>query len=130
MHEFSIAADLLETVIAVTRSHGGQAVERLHVRIGCLRQVVPEALLLAFAALAPGTLAAGATLTWEEVPSRIRCRACGTIFAPTERWFWSCPVCSTPGGEVLAGEELVLERVTLKEALHGSPGHTEAPESE
>jgi hydrogenase nickel incorporation protein HypA/HybF len=116
MHEFGIAADLLEAALVVARTHGGQAVERVHVRIGCLRQVAPEALLLAFAALAPGTLAAGATLTWEEVPARIRCRGCGTIFAPTEQWFWYCPACDTPGGEVVAGEELVLERVTLKEA--------------
>ncbi len=130
MHEFSIAADLLEAALAVIRTHGGQAIERLHVRIGCLRQVVPEALLFAFDALTPGTLAEGATLTWEEVPSCIRCRGCGTIFVPPERWFWSCPACSTPGGEVLAGEELVLERVTLKEALYGSSGRTETPKGE
>ena len=130
MHEFSIAEALLEAALAVAESHHGQAVEGLHVRIGCLRQVVPEALLLAFDALTAGTLATGATLTWEEVPAQIRCRGCGTIFAPTEKWFWSCPACSTPGGEVLAGEELVLERVILKEARHGSPCRTKSFEGE
>jgi hydrogenase nickel incorporation protein HypA/HybF len=116
MHEFSIAAALLEATLAVADTHGRQAVERVHVRIGCLRQVVPEALLLAFDALTPGTLAAGASLTWEEVPSRIRCRCCSMTFTPTEQWFWTCPACDSPGGEVLAGEDLVLESVTLKEA--------------
>jgi hydrogenase nickel incorporation protein HypA/HybF len=116
MHEFSIAAALLEATLAVADTHGGQTVERVHVRLGCLRQVVPEALLLAFEALTPGTLAAGASLTWEEVPACIRCKRCRMMFRPTEKWFWTCPACDSPGGEVLAGEELVLESVTLKEA--------------
>jgi hydrogenase nickel incorporation protein HypA/HybF len=119
MHELSLVEALLQTVFAVTEAHGGAMVERLHLRIGRLRQVVPEALSFAFQALTPGTLAEGAIFTWDEVPACIRCKRCDTVFAPPEAWFWTCPACDAPGGEVLAGEELVLESVTLREASHG-----------
>ncbi len=114
MHEFSIAEALLQATLQVAETHGGRPVERVRVNIGRLRQVVPEALTFAFNALTKETLAEGATLTWEEVPTRVRCR-CGTTFQPEEDWFWACPECGAAGGEVLEGEELILESVTLKE---------------
>ena len=79
-----------------------------------LRQVLPEALTFAFDALATGTLAQGATLIWEEIPPRVRCHACQAIFQPEEDWFWTCPRCGVAGGEVLEGDELVLQSVTVK----------------
>ncbi len=113
MHEFSIAEELLKATLEVAESHDRRAVERVRVHIGRLRQVVPDALTFAFDALTKGTLAEGAALVWEEVPTRVRCRQCETVFQPEEDWFWSCPSCGAAGGEVLEGEELILESVTL-----------------
>jgi len=113
MHEFSIAEELLKAALEVAETHDQRAVERVRVRIGRLRQIVPEALAFAFDALTKGTLAEGAALVWEEVPTRVRCRKCETVFQPEEDWFWSCPSCGAAGGEVLEGEELILESVTL-----------------
>jgi hydrogenase nickel incorporation protein HypA/HybF len=130
MHEFSIAEALLEAALGVAQAHGSHPVEDVCVRIGRLRQVLPEALHFAFDALTPGTLAEGATLTWEEVPPRIRCQHCGIIFMPAEVWFWTCPDCGTSGGEVIEGEELVLESVRLKEEPDGNPCRSQGAESE
>lgn len=115
MHEFSIAEALLQAALEVAESQGGLPIERVCVHIGHLRQVLPEALTFAFEALTTGTLAQGATLIWEDIPPRVRCRACQTIFQPEEDWFWTCPRCGGAGGEVLKGDELVLESVVLKE---------------
>jgi hydrogenase nickel incorporation protein HypA/HybF len=121
MHEYGLAEAILAVALEVADTHGGQAVEHLWVRFGRLRQVMPEALSLAFGAVAHGTLAEGATLHWEEVLPRVRCRSCDTIFAPEDQWFWTCPECGTADGEVLAGEDVVVTRVTLRAGENGHP---------
>ena len=115
MHEFSIGRS-----VAASRSGGGRDPGRTARRaLVCAHwapagQVLPEALTFAFDALATGTLAQGATLIWDEIPPRVRCHACQAIFQPEEDWFWTCPRCGVTGGEVLEGDELVLQSVTVK----------------
>lgn len=114
MHEVGIAEAILQATLEVAEAHGRRPVERIHVHIGCLRKVVPEALLFAFDALTKGTLAEGSALTWEEIAPRIRCGHCDTVFQPEDEALWACPLCHTAtGAEVLAGEELLLARVIL-----------------
>jgi hydrogenase nickel incorporation protein HypA/HybF len=115
MHEFSIAEALLQAALQVAEARGGRPIERVRVHIGRLRQVLPEALVFAFDALTVGTLAQGATLVWEEIPVRVRCQACQAVFQPQEDWFWTCSRCGAAGGEVLEGDELVLQSVTLQQ---------------
>jgi hydrogenase nickel incorporation protein HypA/HybF len=114
MHEFGIAEALLQAALEVTERHGARPIEQVRVHIGRLRQVMPEALIFAFNALTVGTLAQDAILAWKEIPPRVGCQACHAVFQPQDDWFWSCPSCDAAGGEVLAGNELVLESVVLK----------------
>jgi len=114
MHEYGLAEALLTVALDVADTHGGQPVEDLWVRLGRLRQVMPEALSFAFAALAHGTLAEGATLHYEEVAPRVRCRACDTIYASEDQWLSICPGCGAADGEVIAGEEVLVTRVSLR----------------
>jgi hydrogenase nickel incorporation protein HypA/HybF len=70
MHELSIAAALLETIEEERVRHGFERVVRVRLRIGRYSNVVPEALVFGFEALAEGTAAAGAVLDFEHVPGR------------------------------------------------------------
>jgi hydrogenase nickel incorporation protein HypA/HybF len=124
MHEYGLAEAILAVALEVADTHGRQPVEHLWVRFGRLRQVMPEALSLAFRAVAHGTLAEGATLHCEEVPPRLRCRSCDIIFAPEYPWLSICPGCGAAGGEVIAGEEMVVTRVTLREDKNEQPQDT------
>ena len=121
MHEYGLAEALLAVALEVADTHAGRPVEHLWVCLGRLRQVMPEALSFAFTALAHGTLAEGATLHWDEVSSRVRCRSCNTIFAPEDQWLSICPGCGAAGGEVIAGEEMVVTRVTLRAGEDAKP---------
>ncbi|MCS6950471.1 MAG: hydrogenase maturation nickel metallochaperone HypA [Armatimonadota bacterium] len=118
MHEFSIAEAIVHAAQEVAQAHGGGKVEAVRLRIGELRQVVPEALLFAFDVLKQETPLAEASLQWENVPARVRCRECHTEYHP-EDVFWECPACGAFGGEVLAGEELEIIGVTLWGGTHG-----------
>ena len=74
MHELSIA----EAIVAIAERHAaGRRVYRVSVKVGHLRQVVPDALQFAFQLLTDGTVLEGAELAIEEVPARVRCRGCG-----------------------------------------------------
>ena len=75
MHELSIADAILQIALA----HAGERrIETIEVKVGHLRQVVPDALAFAFTLVSEGTPAEGAELQLEVVPAAGRCRACGT----------------------------------------------------
>ena len=114
MHEFGLAEPLLHAALEVAEQQGGLAVEQVCAQIGRLREVAPEALTFAFNALTKGTLAEGATLVWREIPPRVRCAQCSVAFEPADERIWICPSCGAAGGELLAGNELVMERVVLR----------------
>jgi hydrogenase nickel incorporation protein HypA/HybF len=114
MHEFSLAEPLLKAALEVAEKQGGLAVEQVCAQIGRLREVAPEALTFAFDALAKGTLAEGATLEWKDIAPSVRCANCPAVFEPEDDRIWLCPSCGGAGGELLAGNELVVERVILR----------------
>jgi hydrogenase nickel incorporation protein HypA/HybF len=114
MHEYGLAEEILAVALEVADTHGGRPVEHLWVRLGQLRQVIPEALSFAFAAVAHGTMAEGATLHCEEVAPHACCWSCHVIFALEDQCFLNCPECGAAGGEVIAGEEMVVTRVILR----------------
>lgn len=112
MHEFSLVACLLENVCDAVAEHDTMPVTRIHVRVGELCQVVPALFHTAFDAATAGTRLEEARLTLEVVPARVRCVECHIAFHP-EDVFWVCPVCGHPGGEVVEGDDLILERIEL-----------------
>jgi hydrogenase nickel incorporation protein HypA/HybF len=111
MHEMAIAVALLQQLESAAREHGLARIESVTVRTGVFRQVVPEALETAFAALAQGTRAEGAALRIELVPARARCRQCGHAFEPETDSFL-CPQCHQADAEILEGDDIVLASLT------------------
>jgi hydrogenase nickel incorporation protein HypA/HybF len=113
MHELSIA----EAIVTIAERHAaGRQVYRVSVKVGHLRQVVPDALRFAFQLLTDGTVLEGAELAIEEVPARVRCRGCGA--QTRARGFpLSCAECRGVDVEVCAGEELLVDELDVEEAM-------------
>lgn len=112
MHEAAMAESILDAALRIAGEHGSPPVSAIHVRIGELQMVVPEALESAFEAGKRGSGAEGAELTWETVSALVRCPECGHEYAP-ESVFWICPECESVGGEIVSGNELVIMSVEL-----------------
>lgn len=111
MHEFSIAS----AVVATAAKHAeGRRVTVVALRVGALRQVVPEALEFAFAIVTRETVCEGARLDWEVVPLRVRCTPCARE-AELERPPFRCPACGSGDVTVVAGEELEVESIEVEE---------------
>jgi hydrogenase nickel incorporation protein HypA/HybF len=111
MHELSIAEAIVDVA---TRHAAGRRVTKVEVRVGHLRQVVPDALDFAFALVTRGTALDGAELAMTTVPAAGRCRDCGAESVMPD--FPLC--CARCGGldmEVRAGQELLVEALVLED---------------
>jgi hydrogenase nickel incorporation protein HypA/HybF len=113
MHETGIAAEILALAETEARKHGALAIRGVVVRIGDLAGVVSDSLMFAFDALKAGTLASEAAIHIERVPTRARCRSCGTDHLPGADLVLWCPVCRNPL-EVISGRELDLLSLDLE----------------
>lgn len=111
MHELSIASAIVATV---ERHARGRTVRSVRVRVGRLRQVVPDSLEFCFGMVARESVCEGARLELEVVPAVLRCAGCGHEWEIREPPF-RCPACA--GGDVVAvrGEELEVESIEVEE---------------
>jgi hydrogenase nickel incorporation protein HypA/HybF len=111
VHELSLA----DAVVAIARDHArGRRVAAVDVKIGRLRQVVPDALEFAFELVAAGTEVEGAELRIEHVSVRVRCARCDAESAAPE-FPLACAECGGVDVEVVAGDELLVESLELEE---------------
>ena len=111
MHELSVASAIVATA---ERHANGNRVTAVHVRIGRLRQVVPDSLRFCFGMVARESVCEGAVLELEIIPAVLRCKACEHQWEIEEPPFW-CPECA--GGDVapVRGEELEVESIEIEE---------------
>src|ERR671928_1239130 len=113
MHELALA----DAVVTIAREHArGRRVASVEVRIGRLRQVVPDALEFAFELVAAGTEVEGAALEVEHVPVRVRCARCDAESEAPE-FPLACEGCGSVDVDVAAGDELLVESLELEEEL-------------
>ncbi len=76
MHELSICGSIADIV---TRRAAGRPVQVINVRVGQLRQVVPDTLVYCWELVSAETPLEGSRISIEAVPARIRCRACDQV---------------------------------------------------
>jgi hydrogenase nickel incorporation protein HypA/HybF len=111
VHELSLSTAILDTVL---RHAEGRRVSSVQMRIGTLRQVVPDSLDFYFGIVARGTLCEGALLEQEVVAARLRCRECGEEWEP-ELPFFRCAQCGGGAVDTVAGEEFAIESIVVSE---------------
>ena len=114
MHEMSIVCELLDVVRRELAVYPDAHVRTVRVRIGSLRQVVPDMLQFAYEAASCGTDLDGSQIEIESVPAVARCDVCSLQFAVEENWF-ECPRCQSARGRLIAGSELELVDLDIEQ---------------
>jgi hydrogenase nickel incorporation protein HypA/HybF len=113
VHELSLSSAIVNTVV---KHAAGRRVSVVNLRVGALRQVVPDTLEFYFEFVARDTVCEGATLEQELTPARLRCGDCDSEWA-IEMPVFMCPRCG-PGAsiEVASGDEFEVESIEVEEA--------------
>jgi hydrogenase nickel incorporation protein HypA/HybF len=111
VHELSLSSAIVNTVV---KHAGGRRVSLVSLRVGNLRQVVPDSLEFYFEFVARGTVCEGARLEQEVMPAVLRCDACA------EEWemelpFFRCPECGAGAVTVTSGNEFEVESIEVEE---------------
>ncbi len=109
MHELSVSSAIVDTAV---RHAAGRDVTGVHVRIGALRQVVPDSLAFYFEIVARDTVCEGAALELELIAARLRCADCETEWAADTPAF-RCPDCAGAAVTVVCGNELEVESIDV-----------------
>jgi hydrogenase nickel incorporation protein HypA/HybF len=112
MHELSLSGAIVNTVV---KHAAGRPVSLVSMRIGALRQVVPDTLEFYFGFVSKGTVCEGARLEQELIPALLRCAACESEWR-IELPVFMCPSCGAGGRvEVASGEEFEVESIEVEE---------------
>ncbi len=119
MHEFSIAASIVETVLEFAGTHGVSKVVEVRLAIGELTCVEHEQLRFCFGAITNDSALADAALEIETIPAVVRCPHCAYEGAPK---YWDgalagtqcptleCPKCSL-SAEPVAGHDCAIRSI-------------------
>lgn len=113
MHELSLCSALAEIV---RRRAEQRRVQVIHLRIGQLRQVVPETLEFCWQMVSAETGLEGSVLQIEHVPAVLHCRACGAQHAMGDEVAFACRSCGGLDVEAVSGEEFVVTALDLQAA--------------
>jgi hydrogenase nickel incorporation protein HypA/HybF len=117
MHELSLSSAIVATV---EKHADGRLVTLVSLRVGTLRQVVPDSLEFYFEFVARGTVCEGAKLEQEVVEAQLRCRDCGhewSIDIPAFR----CPSCNGSNVAIASGNEFEVESIEVEETACIAP---------
>ena len=117
MHELALSGAIVNTAVKHAQ---GRRVSLVSLRVGTLRQVVPDTLDFYFGLVARGTLCEGARLEQEVVPALLRCAACAHQW-PIDLPAFRCPSCGSADVAAVAGEEFEVESIEIEEELCTAP---------
>lgn len=113
MHEFSIALGIIDAAAEELERNGGGRVRSVHVTVGAMSGVSPDALLGAYELACPGTGLEGSTLQMELEPVTIQCGVCGGEQEAAGTTDLHCRRCGGPPGTVLRGRSLLVTALEI-----------------
>jgi len=116
VHELSICGSIADIV---ARHAAGRPVKVINVRVGQLRQVVPDTLVYCWELVSAETPLAGSRIAVEEVPARIKCRACEHVTEVGAVPVFACGACGGFDAEVVSGEEFLITSLELESSFPG-----------
>jgi hydrogenase nickel incorporation protein HypA/HybF len=114
LHELSICGSIADIAAGYA---AGRPVDVIHVRVGQLRQVVPDTLMYCWDLVSGQTPLAGSRIVVETVPARIKCRACAHVTEIGPVLVIACGACGGSDAEVVSGEEFLITSLELAENL-------------
>lgn len=128
MHEFSIACEIFDQVVATAEANGATEVKKVTLQIGRLSHTNPEQLSFCFNTLAEGSIAEKADFIAEMIPLSLECE-CGYKGTVDEEQIressalrsellayvaaMDCPICGRQA-QITGGRELIIKSIEIE----------------
>jgi hydrogenase nickel incorporation protein HypA/HybF len=113
VHELSLCHAIAGVV---TPRAAGRRVDVVRVRVGALRQVVPDSLSFCWTLMRDFAGLAGAELELELIAAAVSCRSCGEEADIASRFSVACPGCGSADVEVIRGEEFMVTSIEVSDS--------------
>jgi hydrogenase nickel incorporation protein HypA/HybF len=104
MHEFSLAAEIVEIVKKSALNAGKSKVTAIQLEIGELSGVEEPALITALESLTTNTIIQTSEVLVERTKGLAKCKECNTEFELTDL-FTLCPECNSFYKDIISGKE-------------------------
>ena len=115
MHELALCGSIADIV---TRHAAGRRVDAVRVRVGQLRQVVPETLEYCWRLVVAETPLAGCRLVVDRVPARLLCDRCGEEHELGTEFRFACD-CGSTAMTAVSGDEFSVASVDVVAEVAG-----------
>jgi hydrogenase nickel incorporation protein HypA/HybF len=112
MHEFSLIEAVIDSIEERSREGSWGRITKVTLKIGEMRQVIPEILQFSFSVASKGSSMEGAELVIIELALEKRCRSCGNSWKGSAS---RCTSCGCDDTETVSGMELEIESVEVEE---------------
>ncbi len=123
MHEYSVMSQLVSVLVKEIDVKYHDRIKTVHIEIGELTFLEPDALEFAFSIITKGTILQGAELEVKTLESIVKCGGCGYqgILTYSEEYpdhiripVISCPRCGSKP-ELIQGRETMIKNITVME---------------
>ena len=113
VHELAVTQRVLDIALEKAKEAQATRITGINLVIGEMSSTVDDCVQFYFDFLSQDSIASGATLHFERIPAKLRCRQCGHSFTP-DLPPWNCPQCNQWDVEILAGQEFYLDSIEVE----------------
>ena len=113
MHEMAITQSMVNLVLEEAGKSNARKVKSINLVLGELSGVVGDCVEFYFSLMSKDTIAEGATIHFNTVPTQAKCRQCARVFEVKDS-DWVCPECHSVSIELVAGNELFVESIEVE----------------
>ncbi|NQU30305.1 MAG: hydrogenase maturation nickel metallochaperone HypA [Anaerolineae bacterium] len=113
MHELPVAESILSIVLKHAEEAQATQITDLNIVIGQLASVIDDSVQFYWDILSKDTIAEGAQLHFQRVPTQMLCLDCNHEYKPADGEM-ACPLCDGVLIKILKGEEFYLDSIEIK----------------
>lgn len=113
MHELAVTQSILTIALDNAQKIDAKQIVSINLIIGQMASLVDDSIQFYWDILSEGTIALGAKLNIQRVPTEFRCFDCGHIFIPSPETF-DCPACKCIRVQVIQGDEMRVESIDVE----------------
>jgi len=112
MHEMSIAQSMIDIIKEEMRKADAGTLRSVHLNIGKMSAIVPDALSFCFEIITEGTKMEGARLIIDIIPLKGYCYTCEKEFEIKD-YVFACPLCGGTKFNTISGQDLSIKEIEV-----------------